>query len=115
MITKPGPLPSASLIRYAVINGVEQDRAATPLRITLRRDTLYRVQTFVKGADFSTTVNGQMVDSWSDNRLRAGGIGFFAESGEQASLRYVQVTDKDTVLGRLLSHLGFLRPITPSL
>jgi hypothetical protein len=56
-----------------------------------------------------------MVDSWSDNRLRAGGIGFFAESGEQASLRYVQVTDKDTVLGRLLSHLGFLRPITPSL
>jgi hypothetical protein len=115
VITKPGPLPSANLIRYAVINGVEQGRAATPLRMTLRRDTLYRVQMFVKGADFSTIVNGQMVDSWSDNRLRAGGIGFFAESGEQASLRYVQVTDKDTVLGRLLSHLGFLRPITPSL
>lgn len=112
VITKPGPLPAASLIRYAVINGVEHNRASTPLRMVLRRDTLYRVQMFVKGADFSTSVNGQMVDSWSDNRLRAGGVGFFAESGDQASLRYVQLTEKDTVLGRLLSHLGLLRPIT---
>jgi hypothetical protein len=115
VITKPGALPLANLVRYAVINGVEQNRASTPLRMTLRRDTLYRVQMFVKGQDFTTTVNGQMVDSWSDNRLRAGGIGFFADGGEQASLRYVQVTDKDNVVGRLLSYLGFLRPIPPVL
>ena len=115
VITKPGPLPLASLVRYAVINGAEYGRASTPLRMTLRRDTLYRVQMFVKGQDFTTTVNGQLVDSWADNRLRAGGIGFFADGGEQASLRYVQVTDKDNVLGRLLSYLGFLRPISPSL
>jgi hypothetical protein len=68
----------------------------------------------INGTDFSTTVNGQVVDSWSDDRLRAGGIGFFAESGEQASLRYVQVTDKNSVIGHLLSYLGLLRPITRS-
>ena len=66
----------------------------------------------VKGADFSTAVNGQMVDSWSDGRLRAGGVGFFSDNGEVASLRYVQVTDKDTVVGRLLSYLGLLRPLS---
>ena len=56
-----------------------------------------------------------MMDSWSDERLRAGGVGFFSDGGEIASLRYVQVTDKDTVVGRLLSYLGFLRPLTPGL
>ena len=115
VITKPGPLPSADLVRYAVINGVERARSSTPLNLSLRRDSLYRVQMMIKGADFSTAVNGQMIDSWSDGRLRAGGVGFFSDNGEIASLRYVQVTDKDTVVGRLLSYLGFLRPLTPGL
>jgi hypothetical protein len=113
VITKPGPLPTADLVRYAVVNGVERARAATPLNMPLRRDTLYRVHMTVKGRDFSTAVNGQMVDTWSDERLRTGGVGFFAEGGEVASLRYVQITDKDTVVGRLLSYLSFVRPMAP--
>jgi len=112
LITKPGPLPTADLVRYAVVNGVEHARSSTRLNLTLRADTLYRVQMNIKGSDFTTTVNGQMVDSWSDQRLRAGGVGFFSDAGEVASLRYVQVTDKDSVVGRLLSYLGFIRPLT---
>jgi len=115
VITKAGPLPSADLVRYAVINGVERARASTPLNLTLRRDTLYRVQMTVKGSDFSTSVNGQMIASWSDQRIRSGGVGFFSENGEVASLRNVQVTDKDTVVGRLLSYLGLMRPMMPVL
>lgn len=113
VITRPGPLPTADLVRYAIVNGVQRNHTSVPLNMTLRRDTLYRVQMTVKGADFSTAVNGQMVDTWSDASLRAGGVGFFAENGELASLRYVQLTDKDTVIGRFLSYLGFLRPLTP--
>jgi hypothetical protein len=113
VITKPGPLPAANLVRYAMLNGEEKGRHATPLNMTLRTDTLYRVHMSVKGSDFTTTVNGQMVDTWSDDRLKSGGVGFFADEGELASLRYVQVTDKDTVLGRLLSYIGMLRPLTP--
>jgi hypothetical protein len=115
LIRKPGPLPAADLVRYAVINGVERARTSVPLNLTLRSDTLYRVQMTIKGSDFSTSVNGQMIASWSDDRLRAGGVGFFSDAGESVSLRYVQVTDKDTVVGRLLSYLGLLRPITPLL
>ena len=110
VLTKPGPLPTADLVRYTVIDGIERSRISTPLPMTLRADSLYRVQTTVKGSDFTTLVNGQIVDTWTDHRLRTGGVGFFAESGEIASLRSVQVTDKDTVLGRILSHLGLLRP-----
>jgi hypothetical protein len=113
VITKPGPLPAADLVRYSMVNGEERGRHATRLNMTLRTDTLYRVHMSVKGSDFTTTVNGQMVDTWSDDRLKSGGVGFFAEEGEVASLRYVQVTDKDTVLGRLLSYIGMLRPLTP--
>jgi hypothetical protein len=115
VITKPGPLPSADLVRYAVINGIERNRASTRLNMSLRRDTLYRVQMSVKGSDFTTSVNGQMVDSWSDERLRRGGVGFFTEGAETASLRWVQLTDRDTVVGRLLSYIGMLRPMTPGL
>ena len=115
IIVKPGPLPTADLVRYAVINGIERNRASTRLNITLRRDTLYRVHMSVKGSDFTTSVNGQMVDSWSDQRLRRGGVGFFTEGAGRASLRWVQLTDRDTVVGRLLSHIGMLRPMTPGL
>jgi hypothetical protein len=113
VITKPGPLPTADLVRYAVVNGVERARAATPINMPLRRDSLYRVQMTIKGKDFSTAVNGQMVDSWSDEKLRTGGVGFFADKGEVATLRTVQITDKDTVVGRLLSYLSFVRPMAP--
>ena len=49
VITKPGPLPSADLVRYAVINGVERARSSTPLNLSLAPGHLYRVQMIVKG------------------------------------------------------------------
>lgn len=111
LVTKPGPLPRVDLVRYAVIGGTQLARVSIRLPVTARADALYKVQMTVRGSDFSTIVNGNMVDSWSDSRLRAGGVGFFADNGEVATLRYVTVSDKDTVLGRVLSYLGFLPPI----
>jgi hypothetical protein len=113
VVAKPGPLPRANLVRYAVINGAERSRTTVALPVTARSDSLYKVQMNVRASDFSTIVNGMMVDAWSDGRLPAGGVGFFAEQGEVATLRYVTVTDRDTLVGRVLSFLGFLRPIAP--
>jgi hypothetical protein len=112
-IMKPGPLPRADLIRYAVVDGVEGGRVSIPVPLNLRPDTLYRVLVTVKGSSFSTQINGQMVDSWSDKRLKAGGVGFFADLGEVASLRWVTVTHRDDMVGRLLSYMGFLQPLEP--
>jgi hypothetical protein len=111
VVTKPGPLPRVDLVRYAVIGGTQQARVSIPLPVTARVDALYQVQMSVRASDFSTIVNGTMVDSWSDSRLPAGGVGFFADNGEVATLRYVTVSDKDTIVGRVLSYLGFLPPM----
>jgi hypothetical protein len=68
----------------------------------------------VRGDSFSTSVNGQMVDTWTDSRLKMGGIGFFADRGEVASLRWVTVSERNNFLGRILSYLGLFTPIQPT-
>lgn len=115
LITKPGPLPLAELHRWVVVNGAERLRAKVPLPLVIRPDTVYKVQLTARGSDFSTMVNGMMVDTWSDGRLRSGGIGFFSERDEVATLRYVTVTDRDNVLGRMLSYFGFFKVPLPIL
>ncbi len=112
-IAKPGPLPTADMVRYATIGGKQSNRVSLPLPMVIRNDTLYRVMLTVKGDNFSTMVNGQMVDTWSDSRLRAGGIGFFADKGEVSSLRWVTVSHRDNILGRMLSFIGFWAPLEP--
>jgi hypothetical protein len=112
-ITKPGPLPAADLVRYAMVGGKQSNRVSLPLPMVIRNDTIYRVLLSVKGDNFSTAVNGQMVDTWSDGRFKNGGIGFFSDKGEIASLRWVTVTHRDNFLGRMLSYIGFWAPIEP--
>lgn len=110
IIKKPGPLPVVDFVRYAVVDGSEVNRSEIPLPMTVRSDTLYKVEMSVTGSDFSAMVNGQMVDTWTDSRFRAGGVGFFAEGGEVALLRYAHVTSTGNLLGNVLSHLGMLHP-----
>jgi hypothetical protein len=46
----------------------------------------------VKGSRFRAFVENQEVDSWNDDRLRNGGVGFFSETGEHARLYWVKVS-----------------------
>lgn len=112
-VTKPGPLPKVDLVRYATVDGAEGPRVSQPVPLVLREDTLYRVVVSVRGSNFNTTINGKMVDTWSDRRLASGGIGFFAERGEVATLRWVTISHRDDLLGRMLSHLSFISPMQP--
>ena len=95
LITKPGPLPSLSIVRYTMVNGRQAARTQLPLPLTVRNDTMYQVQMDVRGSQFTTYVNGQLVDTWSDQRLSSGGVGFLSERGELARLRWVRLTDRD--------------------
>ena len=105
-VLKPGPLPTIGLTRYAVINGVAQNRVDTPVFINARQDMLYRVHMDVHGDVFALTVQGQMIDSWSEPRLKKGGVGFFTARGEASRLRWVQVTHQYDMLGRLCAYLA---------
>jgi len=106
VVLKPGPVPTIGVTRYAVIHGQAQDRADTTAFINAREDMLYRVRMDIHGDVFALTVQGQMVDSWSEPRLRKGGVGFFTARGEASRLRWVQVTHQYDMLGRLCAYLA---------
>ena len=106
VVLKPGPVPTIGVTRYAVIKGVAQDRADTIAFINAREDMLYRVRMDIHGDVFALTVQGQIVDSWSEPRLRKGGVGFFTARGEASRLRWVQVTHQYDMLGRLCAYLA---------
>jgi len=106
VVARPGPLPIVHLVRYAVIRGKEGPHVEKPLPFTTRADTLYRMLVDVRGGDFTIMVQGQVVDFWSDSRLRQGGIGFFCNRGERARLRWVEVSHQYDALGRLCAYLA---------
>jgi len=106
ILIKNGPMPSAVIERYAVINGKVSSLARRPMPIQVRSDMLYRVRMDVRGDGFTLTVQGQVVDYWSDNRLKTGGIGFFSAKGEQSSLRWVEISHQYDFLGRLCAFLA---------
>jgi hypothetical protein len=108
IITKPGPLPNAGLVRFIVLDGRERERVELPLPLTLERGVDYRVRVSVRGGRFLTSVNGQLVSSWMDNRLSRGGVGFFSEDGESALLKWVSVSERDSFLGRIVSHFSLI-------
>jgi hypothetical protein len=105
-VLKPGPLPTIGLTRYAVVDGKPQDRVDTAVAIDARTDTLYRILLDVRDDNFTLSVQGQMIDNWSEPRLRRGGIGFFTARDEASRVRWVQVTHQYDMLGRLCAYLA---------
>ena len=105
-IRKPGALPTVYLVRYAVIGGRAGQKTETLLPMYLRTDTLYDVLVTVQGDNFTITVNGQLVETWSDNRLKSGGVGLFADKGEISQIRSVHVTENEGFLGWVCSQVS---------
>ena len=105
VVTRPGPLPLVDLIHYAVIDGKVTDRVQKPLPLTIRTDMLFRARMDIQGDDFTLIIQGQIVDFWSDGRLKRGGVGFFCERGELARLRWVEVSHHYDMLGKLCAYL----------
>jgi hypothetical protein len=105
-VLKPGPQTTVGLTRYAVIDGKAQDRVDTIVPFEARPDMLYRVQMDIRDDSFALSMQGQMVDSWSEPRLRHGGIGFFTAKGEESRVRWVQVEHQYDMLGRLCAYLA---------
>jgi hypothetical protein len=100
-VTEPGPRPLVSVVRYPVLNGKKGKRVQIPLPIMMHNNTPYHVALDVKGTSFRAFIEDQEVDSWNDDRLRAGGVGFFSETGEHARLYWVKVSKNTDWLGRL--------------
>jgi hypothetical protein len=107
VMTKPGPLPNASLERYVVMNGREWPRVRANIPLTIEKGVSYNVRMAVQDDHFIAYVNGQIVGSWSDNRLRHGGIGFFADQDDPQQISWVNLSEHDSFMGKLLAHFSF--------
>jgi hypothetical protein len=113
-ITRPGPLPNADLVRYVMLKGREMDRVQLPLPLTLERGGDYRVRVTVQDDRFVTYLNGQVISSWTDRRLKRGGVGFFSDADDPQQIAWVNVSEHDSFIGQMLAHFSlFMLPGAP--
>jgi hypothetical protein len=105
VVVRPGPLPQVALVRYRVVNGREQGRTQVMLPLSVRNETVYRVRVDVEGANFTTSVLGQVVDTYPDPAHPSGGVGLFAVRGDAARIRWVEVSHQYDMIGRLCAML----------
>ncbi len=105
VFAKSGPMPAGIIVRYAVIDGKPGPKTQLPLPMGARPDTMYRIRVDADGSYFTAKFQDQIVDVWSDSRLAAGGVGFFSDKGEQAKIRWIEVTHQSDFLGKLCAYL----------
>ncbi|MGH9558409.1 MAG: hypothetical protein ACRD30_04150 [Bryobacteraceae bacterium] len=106
LIAKPGTVPNAGLVRYVMMDGREWDRVQLPLPLTLDRGQNYRVRMTIEGNHFITYLDGQVISSWSDTRLHRGGIGFFEGGDDLQKVAWVDLSERDSFMGRMLAHFS---------
>jgi hypothetical protein len=92
---------------YPVVGGQQGHRIDTPLNVMVHNNTPYHVAVEVRGNRVITSIEGQEVDSWTDDSLLAsGGVGFFNEAGARARLYWMKVFKNDDMLGRICGYLA---------
>jgi hypothetical protein len=91
-VATPGLSPRMELVKYTVVQGHETEIGRVPLDIGARNDTLFNVRVDVRGSKFSTFVQGQPVDVWTDEQIKSGGVGFLNERAERARIKSAAIS-----------------------
>lgn len=103
-------MPAPTLARFTVVDGRKSGMAELPIPLRVQGSELYEVQVNVRGSSFTTRVNGQIIDHWTDERFSAGAVGLFSEPGAAILIGPVHVSYHNDFAGRLCSFLiGFSR------
>jgi len=91
-----GPL---TLVRFAVIKGVEGPHTEMPLP-QVPATNLLKVRLDARRSQFTLYVQNELAMSWHDDRLQTGMIGFLNEREERGRVEAVQVSIQKTGLLR---------------
>ena len=105
-ILRPGLRPVLSMAHYPVVQGEPGHMVELPLSVMIHNGVTYHVSVEVYGSHYRVFIEGEEVDSWSDDTLPTGGVGFFSEAGERARIYWVQVSRNDDWLGWLCGHIA---------
>ena len=105
-VVEPGLRPIIALVHYNVVGGKRGPRSQTPLNVMVHNNQPYHVAVDVRGNHFTTSIEGEQINTWTDNTLASGGIGFFSEAGERARLYWMKVSKNQDWLGRMCSYIA---------
>jgi len=86
-----GLSPKVALFKYLVLNGRQTQVGRVPIDLTVQADTVFKIRTDVRGPQFSTYIQGRQVDVWTDDQLKAGGVGFLNEREERGKVNSVSI------------------------
>lgn len=105
-LTRGGLRPLLSLGHYPVVNGTAGRAVEVPLSVMIHNGVPYHVAVQVQGSSYRVWIEGEPVDSWSDDTLPAGGVGFFAEPGARARIYWLTVSKNDNWFGWLCARIA---------
>jgi hypothetical protein len=81
--------------RGAVLGGIAEPATVRPVTVVPSAPaarTAFTVRTRAAGSEFSVSLDGQVIDTWTDSRLATGGIGFMGAPDDRARLYWVKVS-----------------------
>jgi hypothetical protein len=91
MTVSSGLSPKVALFKYLVANGKQTQVGRVPIDLAVQQDSVFNVRVDVRGAQFTTYIQGQQVDSWTDDQLKIGGAGFLNEREERGKVKSVSI------------------------
>jgi hypothetical protein len=87
--------------RYTVIDGKTSARHLIHGPIPVGEAQPCHIRLQARGDSFTLYVDGQLVDYWSDSRLKSGGVGLFCGPGERARIMWMRVSHQTDLAGKL--------------
>ncbi len=105
-VVAPGIRPVIAMVHYPVVGGKAGHRVETPLNVMIHNNRPYHVTVDVKGSRYTASIEGEPVESWTDNTLLAGGVGFFSEAGERARVYWMRVSKNQDWIGRVCAFIS---------
>jgi len=105
-VVEAGLRPIIAIVHYNVIEGRASRPAQTPLNVMVHNNQPIQVAVNVRGNRFVTSVDGEEIDTYINDVLPAGGVGFFSDAGERAHLYWTRVTKNDDWLGHVCAFLS---------
>lgn len=105
-VVQAGLRPVIAMVHYPVVDGKKGHKSETPLNIMMHHNEPFHVSVDVSGNRFTASVEGQKIESWTDDTSPVGGVGFFTEASERARLYWMKVTKNDDWLGGICSFLA---------
>jgi hypothetical protein len=114
-VVEPGLRPIIAMVHVTVLGGKPGREVEIPLSVMVHNNEAYHVAVEVKGNRMVTSIEGQEVDSFTDNTLASGGVGFFADAGEKARLYWLRVTANNDFVGKVCAYVASaLAPASPA-